>query len=81
MKIQQEHLSRLPSRSQETPIAYYKVNFYFSHIIHLSEKLNIATTNRFPNCILRARDGNWSGRPAGRVAGRVEILRPAGQAG
>ena len=36
------------------------------------------------------RDGNWSGRPAGRVAGRVEILRlagrveilrPAGQAG
>ena len=27
------------------------------------------------------RDGNRSGRPAGRVADRVEILRPAGQAG
>ena len=31
--------------------------------------------------ILRTRDGNRSGRPAGRVASRVEILRPAGQAG
>ena len=29
----------------------------------------------------RSRDGNRSGRPAGWVAGRVEILRPAGQAG
>ena len=28
-----------------------------------------------------ARDGNRSGRPAGRVAGQVEILRPAGQTG
>ena len=27
------------------------------------------------------RDGNRSGRPAGRDAGRVKILRPAGQAG
>ena len=26
-------------------------------------------------------DWHRSGRPAGRVAGRVEILRPAGQAG
>ena len=26
-------------------------------------------------------DRHRSGRPAGRVAGRVEILRPAGQAG
>ena len=26
-------------------------------------------------------DQHRSGRPAGRVAGRVEILRPAGQAG
>ena len=26
-------------------------------------------------------DRHWSGQPAGRVAGRVEILRPAGQAG
>ena len=26
------------------------------------------------------RDGNGSGRPAGRVAGRVEIFRPVGQA-
>ena len=26
-------------------------------------------------------DRHWSGRPAGLVAGRVEILRPAGQAG
>ena len=30
---------------------------------------------------VQARDGSWSGRPAGRVTGRVEILRPAGQAG
>ena len=29
----------------------------------------------------RFRDGNRSGRPAGRVAGLVEILRSAGQAG
>ena len=26
-------------------------------------------------------DRHWSGQPAGRVAGRIEILRPAGQAG
>ena len=30
---------------------------------------------------IQARDGNRSNRPAGRVTGRVEILRPAGQAG
>ena len=30
---------------------------------------------------IHSRDGNRSGRPAGWVAGRVEILRPAGQAG
>ena len=32
-------------------------------------------------CEIQVRDGNRSGRPAGWVAGRVEILRPAGQAG
>ena len=31
--------------------------------------------------VVRFRDRNRLGRPAGRVAGRVEILRPAGQAG
>ena len=30
---------------------------------------------------MRVGYGNRSGRPAGRVAGRVEVLRPAGQAG
>ena len=30
---------------------------------------------------IHSRDGNRSGRPAGRVTGRVKILRPAGQAG
>ena len=30
---------------------------------------------------IQSRDGNRSGRPAGPVAGRVEILRLAGQAG
>ena len=32
------------------------------------------------NDMILIRDGNRSGRPAGQVTGRVEILRPAGQA-
>ena len=63
----------------------------------ISNNLILIVTTRGPmtsqfkflptNLTVQARDGNRSGRPApvgqpaGRVAGRVEILRPAGQAG
>ena len=73
--------ARYMSLASKTLKELYPTSMHVTCIAHLLHKFAIRVRAFFKNIDDVVRDGNRSGRPAGRVTGWVEILRPAGQAG